>query len=316
MKTAYLFPGQGSQYVGMGQDLYETFPEARTIFDAANELLGFSLTDLMFGVGLEETEAAEALRQTDITQPALFVHSMAVMAVLENGKSTPDVAAGHSLGEYSALAAAGALRFEDALNIVRLRGLLMAEAGIRRPGAMAAILGMEDELVSELCVEASEASNSLVQPANFNAPGQIVISGDREAVDRALVLARERGAKRAMSLPVSGAFHSPLMEFAREHYAEALGSLHIEKPKFPVYLNVTAEPCEDPREIRARLLEQLLAPVRWSQTLKRQQEDGVTRFVEVGPGNVLTGLARRTLGRDIVTASLGKADEIRSSLLA
>jgi [acyl-carrier-protein] S-malonyltransferase len=316
MKTAYLFPGQGSQYVGMGQDLYETYPEARSIFDAANELLGFSLTDIMFGVGLEESEAAEALKQTDVTQPALFVHSMAVMAVLEGRKSGPDVAAGHSLGEYSALAASGAVRFEDALKVVRLRGQLMAEAGVRRPGAMAAILGVEDDQVSELCVEASQAGDSLVQPANFNAPGQIVISGDREAVDRAMALAKERGAKRVMPLPVSGAFHSPLMEYAREPLADALGALHIEKPKFPVYLNVTAEPCEDPREIRARLLEQLLAPVRWAQILRRQQQDGVTRFVEVGAGNVLTGLARRTLGRDIETATLGKADEIQAALNA
>jgi [acyl-carrier-protein] S-malonyltransferase len=309
MKTAFLFPGQGSQYAGMGKDLYEQFPEARQVLEQADAVLEFSLTDVMFGAGKSAEDAAEALKQTEITQPALYAHSMAAMALLEGSGLKPDMAAGHSLGEYSALAAAGAISFGDGLRIVRRRGELMAEAGKKRPGVMAAVLGMEDDALVQVCREASEAG-SLVQAANFNSPGQVVISGDGAAVERAMALAKERGAKRVLPLPVSGAFHSPLMGHARDGLAGALIHLDIKPPRCPVYLNVTAAPSTDPEEIRARLLEQLTAPVRWAQTLVRMQQDGANRFVEVGSGNVLSGLAKRTLGKEIETATLGTAAEI------
>ena len=308
---AFLFPGQGSQFVGMGRDLYEQFPEARARFDAADALLGFSLTEKMFGTGGDADAEAAALRQTDVTQPALYVHSLAAMAVLEERGQAPDMAAGHSLGEYSALAAAGALGFEDGLRIVRLRGELMARAGTDRPGTMAAVLGVDDDVLEEVCRAATESEASVVRPANFNAPGQIVISGDAAAVERAMELAKARGARRVVPLPVSGAFHSPLMAHARDGLAEALNRLDVRPPRCPVYLNVTAEPATDPEPIRARLLEQLTAPVRWAQTLRRMHADGATRFVEVGAGNVLAGLARRTLGRDVETATAGTAEELQ-----
>ena len=309
-KTAFLFPGQGSQYVGMGRDLYEAFPEARACFEAADALLEFPLTQLKFGVGGDADAEAEALKQTDVTQPAIYAHSMAVMAVLEKHGLKPDMTAGHSLGEYSALAAAGAIRFEDGLRIVRLRGQLMAEAGQKRPGTMAAILGLSDEDVEHLCLEASEGDH-YAHPANFNAPGQIVVSGDVRAVYRAIALAKERGARRALPLSVSGAFHSPLMDYARDGLARALIKLDIQEPRCPVYLNVTAAPTTTPIEIRERLLEQLMAPVMWAQTLEHMHADGARRFVEVGPGKVLTGLLRRTLGRDLDTTTAGKANELQ-----
>lgn len=310
-KAAFLFPGQGSQYVGMGRDLHERHPCAREVFEQADARLGFDLSGMMFGSSGNETAAAEALKQTEITQPALYVHSMSAMAVLETNGIAPDAVAGHSLGEYSALAAAGAIEFEAGLDLVRIRGRLMAEAGDRRPGTMAAILGMEDDLVSEVCREASKPA-SVVQPANYNAPGQIVISGDIEAVERAVSLAGDRGAKRAVMLPVSGAFHSPLMEYARDGLAEGLTKLEIRRPRCPVYLNVTAAPTTDPDEIRRRLLDQLTAPVRWAQTLTHMQADDIVRFIEVGAGSVLSGLVRRTLGRDVETATAGKAEDIEA----
>lgn len=311
-KTAFLFPGQGSQYVGMGHDLHEGFPEARKVFDRADQVLGFSLKELMFGEGSEKSDAEEALKQTDVTQPALFVHSVAAMTVLRKQGAAPDMTAGHSLGEYSALAAADAISFEDGLRIVRRRGELMATAGDERPGTMAAVLGMDDDDVTSLCLEATELPDSIVEPANYNAPGQVVISGDVSAIERAEELAKERGAKRFLRLPVSGAFHSPLMEYARDGLAGALVELDIRPPSCPVYLNVTAEPTTDPEEVRKRLLEQLMAPVRWSQSLRKMQADGASRFVEVGAGKVLSGLARRTLGRDVETAQAGNEEEIRA----
>lgn len=312
MKTAFLFPGQGSQYVGMGRDLYDEAPAARAVFEQADAVLDFSLRDLMFGSGAADDEAEEALKQTDVTQPALFVHSMAAVAILRREGIQPDVTAGHSLGEYSALAAADAISLEDGLRVVRLRGQLMATAGDRRPGTMAAVLGMEDDDVTSLCLEASEAPDSLVEAANYNAPGQVVISGDISAIERAETLAKGRGAKRFVRLPVSGAFHSPLMEYARDGLAGSLTDLAIQPPSCPIYLNVTAEPTRDPEEIRRRLLEQLMAPVRWSQTLRRMQSDGAAHFVEVGAGNVLTGLVRRTLGRDVETALAGTYENIHA----
>ena len=302
--TAFLFPGQGSQTPGMGADLYDASPEARAVFDEADVVLGFSLTGLMFG------DSAEALKPTEITQPALFTHSLAADAALRARGIRPDVAAGHSLGEWSALAATGAVTFVDGLRAVRRRGELMAQAGTVRPGAMSAILGLDAGLLDAACREATAAGDGEAVPANYNDAGQIVISGDAAAVERAGILCSAAGAKRVVPLPVSGAFHSPLMAFARDGLAETLAGLAIAAPSCPVVLNVTAEPTTDPAEIRARLLEQLTAPVRWMQSVERMAALGATRFVEVGTGAVLSGLVRRTLGRDAATAQAGTADQI------
>jgi [acyl-carrier-protein] S-malonyltransferase len=261
----------------------------------------------MFGHNAADDDAAEeALKQTDVTQPALYTHSLAVMAALADAEIVPDMAAGHSLGEYSALAAAGALSFEDGLRVVRRRGELMAEAGERRPGAMAAVLGVDDEAIESICQDVTDGGEGVVQPANFNAPGQIVISGDVDAVEQAM----EDMPGRTIRLPVSGAFHSPLMAYAEEGLAEVLDTVDIQPPQCPVYLNVTAEPTTDPDEIRTQLLAQLRAPVRWAQTLQAMQANGAGRFVEVGAGKVLRGLVRRTIGRDAETHGAGTADEI------
>ncbi|MEF8865414.1 MAG: ACP S-malonyltransferase [Salinibacter sp.] len=306
MATAFLFPGQGSQAVGMGHELYEQHEEARARFEAATEILDVDLLALMFGLEADADAAGERLKQTEITQPALYTHSLAAMAVLEARGLAPDMAAGHSLGEYSALAAVGALSFEDGLRVVRRRGELMSEAGERRPGRMAAVLGPDAAHVEEVCEEVSAAGDGVVQPANYNAPGQIVISGDVGAVERAT----EAVQGRALPLPVSGAFHSPLMEYAREGLAEVLDAVTIDPPRCPVYPNVTAEPTTDPDEIRRCLTEQLLSPVRWAPTLRRMQEDGAVRFVEVGTGEVLQGLVGRTLEEEVETMGAGTPDEI------
>lgn len=308
MATAFLFPGQGSQSVGMGYELYEQNEEARARFERANELLDVDLLALMFGLDTSLGDPEEELKQTQVTQPALYVHSLAAMAVIDEKGLQPDMVAGHSLGEYSALAAAGALSFEDGLRVVRRRGELMGEAGERRPGAMAAVLGAEDADVEAVCEEVSAEGDGVVQTANYNAPGQIVISGDVEAVDRATGMIEGR----AIPLPVSGAFHSPLMAYARDGLAEVLEAVPIASPRCPVYLNVTAEPTTDPDEIRQGLMEQLLSPVRWAQTIRRMEEEGATRFVEVGAGDVLQGLVRRTLGRDVDTTGAGTYEEIQA----
>jgi [acyl-carrier-protein] S-malonyltransferase len=304
--VSFLFPGQGSQHVGMAQDLYATSAEARSVVDAADDLLGMSLSSLMFGSG-DADQDADALRQTEVTQPALYVHSMAAVAVLKKFQVSFDMAAGHSLGEYSALAAAGALSFEDGLLLVRERGRLMAEAGTQSPGAMAAIIGMEDSDVEAVC---RDIKGGVVEPANFNSPGQVVISGEASAVEAAMALATERGARRAIALPVSGAFHSPLMGHARDGLAKALEGVAITAPRCPVYLNVTAAPSRDPEEIRARLLEQLMAPVRWSQTLVAMHEAEAISFLEIGAGKVLSGLVKRTLGRAVSTSTIGTSEDI------
>ncbi len=306
-KAVFLFPGQGSQYAGMAEDLYERFAEAREIIDQADRLLSFPLSEIMFGTSGQESSAV--LKRTDRTQPALYVHSMAVMAILRRTDLQAAMAAGHSLGEYSALVAAGALSFEDGLQLVRRRGELMANADDERPGTMAAVLGMEDDQVVHACEEVSETSDSVVA-ANFNAPGQVVISGDASAVERAMQEMRTRGARRVAPLPVNGAFHSPLMERAREGLERALSGCTIRPTLFPVYLNVTASATCDPDEIRQALVAQLTAPVHWSRSLRNMHADGADGYIEIGAGNVLCGLARRTLGRDIKTISAGKADEL------
>ena len=303
--TAFLFPGQGSQAPGMAADL-AGLPAARALLDEADDVLGFGLTGLMFG------DDPDALKPTEVTQPALYVHSLAASAALAARGVRPQIAAGHSLGEWSALAAVGAVSFADGLRAVRRRGELMAQAGSVRPGAMSAVLGLDAAALEAACREASQSGEGEVVPANYNDPGQIVISGDGPAVKRAGALAAEAGAKRVVPLPVSGAFHSPLMAFARDGLAQTLDELEITAPRCPVVLNVTAEPTTSPDEIRQRLLDQLTAPVRWAQSLERMAADGATRFVEVGTGRVLSGLVRRTLGRDAETAQAGTAAEIEA----
>ena len=300
MSSAFVFPGQGSQHAGMGKDLYAAFAEAREVFDTADRILGFALSELCFG------ESTAALKSTDVTQPALYTHSAAVMSVLRRMGHMPDMVAGHSVGEIAALYGAEAIEFEAGLQLVRFRGQLMAKAGKGRPGAMAAVLGMDEDGVHRLCDDASD-SNTVVVAANYNAPGQIVVSGDVRAVDRLVLLARRRGARRVVRLSVSGAFHSPLMEGARQEFAGKLFRLNMRRPKCPVYLNVTAGPTLSSGEILEAMFIQLTAPVLWSQTLHRMRADGAERFVEAGPGRVLSGLVRRTLGRGVETLSIGSA---------
>lgn len=285
MSTAYLFPGQGSQFVGMGANHFSDNSDFKSIVEKANEILDLELSKIMFD-GPEET-----LKQTEYTQPAIFLHSVALFKTLD---AQPDMVAGHSLGEFSALVACGAVTFEDALKIVRKRGQLMQQAGSDNPGTMAAIIGMADEEVEELCSIATNQSGKEVVPANYNCPGQLVISGYVEAVEKAVELAPEKGAKMAKILPVSGAFHSSLMQPALEGLKSGLEALEITEPACPIYSNYTALPTTDIEEIRSNLLNQLLNPVRWTQTLKHMLGNGASSFVEVGPGRVLQGLVKRT----------------------
>ena len=279
MKKAYVFPGQGAQFVGMGKDLYESSPLAKELFEKANEILGFRITDLMF----EGTD--EDLKQTKVTQPAIFLHSV-ILAKTLGEEFKPDMTAGHSLGELSALVAAGALSFEDGLKLVYARALAMQKACEIEPSTMAAIIALPDEKVEEIC----NSIDDVVVPANYNCPGQIVISGSISGIDKACELMKEAGAKRALPLKVGGAFHSPLMEPARVELSQAIESTKFSVPVCPVYQNVSTTGETDPETIKANLISQLTSPVKWTQSVQNMIADGATEFVELGPGKVLQGL--------------------------
>ncbi len=281
MSKAYVFPGQGSQFPGMGKALYERSAEARELMDKADEILGFSITDVMFG------DSADDLKATRVTQPAIFIHSVVLARC--SGLETPAMAAGHSLGEFSALAAAGAMDFEDALKLVAVRASAMQKCCEQVPGTMAAIINLPADTIEEICASCT----GIVVPANYNSDGQIVISGEAEAVAEACAKMKEAGAKRALPLAVSGAFHSPLMEPARLELAEAIDRTPFRVPACPVYQNVTALPTSDPAVIKDNLLRQLTSPVRWTQTVRNMVADGADCFLEIGPGSVLQGLVGR-----------------------
>ncbi|EZH74496.1 ACP S-malonyltransferase [Aquimarina atlantica] len=280
--NAYVFPGQGAQFSGMGLDLYENSEIAKELFDKANDILGFEITKIMF----EGT--ADELKQTKVTQPAIFLHSVILSKVLGDSFK-PDMVAGHSLGEFSALVANGTLNFEDALRLVSKRAMAMQKACELKPSTMAAVLGLEDEVVEQGC----EATDGIVVAANYNCPGQLVISGEIEAIENACELMKEKGARRALVLPVGGAFHSPLMEPAREELAAAIEATTFNTPNCPVYQNVTTEAVTDPEEIKKNLIAQLTAPVKWTQSVQNMIKDGATSFTEVGPGKVLSGLVKK-----------------------
>ena len=279
----FLFPGQGAQFAGMGEELYKSSSRAKKLFHEANEILGWDIDQIMF----EGTE--EDLRQTRVTQPAIFIHSV-ITALVRGQNFAPDMVAGHSLGEFSALTVAGALTFEEGLTLVNERALAMQDAADAEEGTMAAILGMEDEDIEKICAGIKE----VVVPANYNSPGQLVISGTVKGVNEAVEALKEAGARRAVILNVGGAFHSPLMQMAEERLADAIGEIDFEVPKWPVYQNVTGQPETDPEEIQENLIQQLTAPVRWTQTIRNMLENGATQFYEVGgKGGILQGMVKK-----------------------
>lgn len=294
MKTAYIFPGQGSQFSGMGKDLYESNSEAKNMFDKANEILGFNITELMFS-GTDED-----LKQTRVTQPAIYLHSV-ILAHTLGSSFQPDMTAGHSLGEFSALVAAKALSFEDGLKLVKARAFAMQKACELQPSTMAAILNLEDIIVENICAEI-RASGEVVVPANYNCPGQLVISGSIAGINDACEKMKAAGAKRALVLSVGGAFHSPFMEPARAELAAAILATEIKSPICPIYQNVFATPVSDPVKIKVNLIAQLTAPVRWTQTIQNMVTDGAEKFIEVGPGKVLQGLVKK-ISKDMEAVS-------------
>ena len=279
---AYVFPGQGAQFPGMGKDIYEGASQAKELFESANEILGFRISDIMFD------GTPEALKETSVTQPAIFLHSTIIAKVMGEAFA-PNMSAGHSLGEFSALVACGSMSFEDGLKLVAKRADAMQKACRQQASTMAAILGLEDAVVEEVC----QSIDGIVVPANYNCPGQLVISGEIAAIDEAIEILKEKGAKRALKLMVDGAFHSPLMEPAREELAAAIAQTKFERPICAIYQNYTASPTQDPEEIKSNLIAQLTAPVRWTQTMHQMISDGALSFTEVGPGKVLQGLVKK-----------------------
>lgn len=295
---AFVFPGQGAQYVGMGKDLYENSADAKALFDSANQILGFNITELMFA-GTDDD-----LKQTKVTQPAIFLHSV-ILAKVMGSKFAPDMVAGHSLGEFSALVAAGAMNFEDGVRLVAHRAMAMQKACEIEQSTMAAIVGLDDATIEDVCAQIDD----VVVPANYNCPGQLVISGSIAGIDKACAALTEKGARRALKLAVSGAFHSPFMEPARAELAEAIQNTPFSAPKCPVYQNVNAQPMTDPEAIKQNLVAQLTAPVKWTQIVNNMIANGCTSFTEVGPGKVLQGLVKKT-SKTATVAGVSTLDDI------